>query len=312
MDMDYGNNFTDYTYDYDSDLTTPSNTTEIVVSSVLLYIGVCTNIWMIRSLYKSWKTGNRMYFYLLVICIADGLGLCIRSGISIGSYATVFWKGGYYGCKIVSGFQMFGPTVSHLILAGFNIDNLFTITCSRSIKALRIVFLLCSLVVSFIMCGLKFYYYRLVAIGQIREAYFCVVDPEASISLLLSLVDVAVYFLLPLLIMILLGLPSLFVWCYKKGTIAYKKMTRDDGSCTDLQFLGRDIGIVLAYDVVFFLCCAPFVVFSWGVGSFHTWNSFIVYTALLFLETANACLNPFIYAIFNCIGRRRETSSPGL
>ncbi|XP_046328662.1 cephalotocin receptor 1-like [Haliotis rufescens] len=310
MDMEYGNNFSDYTYDYDSDLTTPSNTTEIVVSSVLLYIGVCTNIWMIRSLYKSWKTGNRMYFYLLAICVADVLGLCIRSGISIGSYATVFWKGGYYGCKIFAGFQMFGPTVSHLILAGFNIDNLFTITCSRSIKALRIVFLLCSLVASFIACGLKFYVFRLVTMGHVSQAYFCVLDPEASI--VLPLVDMAVYFVLPLLMMILFGLPSLFVWCCKKGTIAYTKMTRDDGSCTDLQFLGRDIGIVLAYDVVFFLCCAPFMVFYWVLGSYHTRSTIIVYTALLFLETANACLNPFIYAIFNCIGRRRETSSPGL
>ncbi|XP_046556320.1 adipokinetic hormone/corazonin-related peptide receptor variant I-like [Haliotis rubra] len=278
-------------------------TTEFVVDSVLLYIGVCTNIWMIRSLYKSWKTGSRMHFYLLVICVADLLGLCIRSGVRIGLYATVFWKGGYYGCKIFAGIKLFGGTMSHLILAGFNIDNLFTITCRRSIKALRIVFLLLSFVTASIISGLKFYFFRLMTTGYNNEAYFCAVE---CLNVLPG-VEMAVYFLPPFLMMFLFGLPSLFVWCCRKGTLSFEMMTRDDDSSTDLQFIGRDIGIVLAYDVVFLFCCAPFVVF-WICG----WPSVIVYTALTFLEAANPCLNPIIYAIFSCIRRRRDRTPPGL
>ncbi|XP_046556319.1 adipokinetic hormone/corazonin-related peptide receptor variant I-like [Haliotis rubra] len=304
MDMESANssNYI-YDYDYDSIIQTAPYTTEIVVNSVLLYIGVCTNIWMIRSLYKSWKTGSRMHFYLLAICVADLLGLCISSGVSIGLFATVVWRGGYYGCKIFSGLQMFGNTMSHLILAGFNIDNLFTITCSRSIKALRIVFLLLSFAATFIISGVKFYFYRLMSLGYNNEAYFCAVEGFQ----LLPLLHTACYFLLPFLMMLLFGLPSLFVWCCRKGTLSFGKMTRDDDSSTDLQFIGRDIGIVLAYDVVFFLCCAPFFALQIS-GS----QSAIVFTALTFLEAANPCINPVIYAIFSCIGRRRDRTSPGL
>ncbi|XP_046550906.1 thyrotropin-releasing hormone receptor-like isoform X1 [Haliotis rubra] len=264
MDMESGN-ISDYTYDYDYDsfIQTTTYTTEIVVNSVLLYIGVCTNIWMIRSLYKSWKTGSRMHFYLLAICVADLLGLCIRCGVNIGVQATVVWRGGYYGCKLFVGFQMFGGTMSHLILAGFNIDNLFTIACSRSNKALRIVFLLLSFVTTFIISCVKFYFYHLVNMSyKGDDIYYCLIDSGAG-YLAVPVVHVAVYFLLPLLMMILFGLPSLFVWCCKKGTLSYEKMTRDDDSSTDLQFIGRDIGIVLAYDVVFFLCCAPLVGYNW-------------------------------------------------
>ncbi|XP_046550905.1 adipokinetic hormone/corazonin-related peptide receptor variant I-like [Haliotis rubra] len=307
MDMESAN-ISDYTYDYDYDsfIQTTTHTTEIVVTSVLLYIGVCTNIWMIRSLYKSWKTGSRMHFYLLAICVADLLGLCISSGVSIGSNATVVWRGGYYGCKIFSGLQMFGTTMSHLILAGFNIDNLFTITCSRSIKALRIVFLLLSFATALTMSGVKFYFYQLRPMGHSNEAYYCGFGSAFGYALL-PLVDTAVFFLLPFLMMLLFGLPSLFVWCCKKGTLSYEKMTSDDDSSTDVQFIGRDIGIVLAYDLVFFLCIAPFIVL-WVLG----WHTITVFTILGYLWVINPCVNPFIYAIFNCIGRRREKTSPGL
>ncbi|XP_046556307.1 uncharacterized protein LOC124265564 [Haliotis rubra] len=205
MDMEFANssNYT-YDYDYDSIIQTTTYTTEIVVNSVLLYIGVCTNIWMIWSLYKSWKTGSRMHFYLLAICVADVLGLCIRCGGNIGMFATVVWRGGYYGCKIFSGLQMFGATMSHLVLAGFNIDNLFTIACSRIIKALRIVFLLLSFVTAFIMSGVKFYFYQLKAMGHSNEAYDCDLD-SVVIYVVLPLVDMVIYFLLPLLMMLLLG-----------------------------------------------------------------------------------------------------------
>ncbi|XP_046556310.1 uncharacterized protein LOC124265567 [Haliotis rubra] len=307
MDMESANssNYI-YDYDYDSIIQTTSYTTEIVVNSVLLYIGVCTNIWMIWSLYKSWKTGSRMHFYLLAICVADLLGMCIRSGVTIGVYATVVWRGGYYGCKLFTGFQMFGTTMSHLILAGFNIDNLFTMIFRRSIKALRIVFLLLSFVTTFIISGVKAYFYQLISLGHSNEAYYCHLH-SAVTYVLVPLAD-AVYFLLPCLMMLVFGLPSLFVWCCKKGTVSVENMTSDDDSSTDVQFIGRDIGIVLAYDVVFLLCNAPFIVNYWVFG-FH---SIIVYTVLAYLETANPCLNPFIYAIFSCIGRRRERTSPGL
>ncbi|XP_067664792.1 arg8-vasotocin receptor-like [Haliotis asinina] len=307
MDMEFANSTKTFDYDTDNIIDTTPYTTEIVISSVLLYIGVCTNIWMLRSLYKSWKTGSRMHFYLLAICLADLLGLCISSGVSIGLYATVVWRGGYYGCKIIAGFQMFGTTVSHLILAGFNIDNLFTIACARSIKALRIIFLLLSFVTTFVISGVKVYFYQLRSWTESNEAYYCVLDSAVS-HVLVPFVDMAIYFLLPFLMMLLFGLPSLFVWCCKKGTINYEKMTGDDDSPTDVQFIGRDIGIVLAYDALFLLCNAPFNVNYWLFGS----DSIIVYTVLFYLETANACLNPIIYAIFNCIVRRRERTSPGL
>ncbi|XP_067664794.1 arg8-vasotocin receptor-like [Haliotis asinina] len=304
MDMEYLDS-SNYTYNYDLDIMseTKENTIPITVNSVLLCVGVCANIWMIISLYKSWKTGSRMHFYLLAICLADVLGLCIRSGVSIGLYATVVWRGGYYGCKIFSGLQMFGVTMSHLILAGFNIDNLFTISCSRSIKALRIVFLLLSLVTTLIISGVKLYLYRLVTVGVNSEAYFCIVDGFA----MLPMVETSVYFLLSFLVMLVFGLPSLFVWCCKKGTLNFDKETGADDSSTDLQFIGRDIGIVLAYDVVFFLCCVPYVVFF--VLGYHFLT---VITVLAYLEAVNPCLNPFIYAIFSCIGRRRDRTTPGL
>ncbi|XP_046556309.1 cephalotocin receptor 1-like [Haliotis rubra] len=306
MDMDFDRDLQivnpniSHDYDYDSTIQTKPYTMEIVVNSVLLYIGVCTNIWMIRSLYKSWKTGSRMHFYLLAICVTDVLGLCIRCGVSIGMYATIGWRGGYYVCKIFSGLHMFGITMSHLILAGFNIDNLLTITCSRSIKALRIVFLLLSFVTTFIISGIKVYFADLVTWGYKHEVNLCIVRGFD----LLPLLDTAVYVPLPFLIMLLFGLPSLFVWCYRNGTLSCEKMTSDIDS---LQSIGREIGIVLAYDVVFFLRWAPFVVYGMFGGQSTT-----VYTVLIFLETANPCLNPFIYAIFNCIGRRREKTSSGL
>ncbi|XP_046550908.1 uncharacterized protein LOC124260630 isoform X3 [Haliotis rubra] len=203
---------------------------------------------------------------------------------------------------------MFGGTMSHLILAGFNIDNLFTITCSRSIKALRIVFLLLSVATAFIASAVKFYFYHLLnATYRSQEMYVCLMDVETRFAPG-PLVHMAVYFLLPLLMMILIGLPSLFVWCCKKGTLSYEKMTRDDDSSTDLQFIGRDIGIVLAYDVVFFLCCAPVTGNDW----LFRYYSITAHFVMIFLEIANPCLNPFIYAIFNCIGRRRERTTPGL
>ncbi|XP_067666775.1 mesotocin receptor-like [Haliotis asinina] len=309
MDTEFVN-LTNYTYDYDYDsiLQTTPYKTEIVVSSVLLYIGICANIWMIRSLYKSWKTGSRMHFYLLAICVADLLGLCIRCGVNIGLRATVVWRGGYYGCKIFAGLEMFGATLSHLILAGFNIDNLFTITCSRSIKALRIVFLLLSFVVAFIISCVKFYFYHLVQMSYHRDdMYYCLLDSEVA-YIAFPVVHAAAYFLLPLLTMILFGLPSMFVWCCKKGTLSYEKLTRGDDSSTDLQFIGRDIGIVLAYDVVLILCCAPLVGYNW----LYRFSSFTVHLVLIYLDTINPCLNPFIYAIFNCIVGRRERTSPGL
>ncbi|XP_067664791.1 galanin receptor 2b-like [Haliotis asinina] len=306
MDMEFANSTKTFDYDLDSIIDTTPYTMEIVISSVLLYIGVCTNIWMIRSLYKSWKTGSKMHFYLLGICLADLLGLCFSSGVSIGMSATIVWRGGYYGCKFFVGFQMFGATVSHLILAGFNIDNLFTIACARSIKALRIIFLLLSFATTFIISGVKVYFYHLISWAESKATY-CVLD-SADTYLIVLFVDMVIYFLLPFLMMLLFGLPSLFVWCCKKGTISYEKMTGDDDSSTDVQFIGRDIGIMMAYDVLFLLCNAPFNVNYWLFGS----DLIIVYTVLGYLETANACLNPIIYAIFNCIGRRKERTSPGL
>ncbi|XP_067664793.1 vasopressin V1a receptor-like [Haliotis asinina] len=308
MDLEYFNS-SDNTYDYHFDTMAETNpfTALIVVNSVLLCVGVCANIWMIRSLYKSWKTGNRMHFYLLAICLADVLGLCIRSGVDIGLYATVVWRGGYYGCKIFLGLLMFGVTMSHLILAGFNIDNLFTITCSRSIKALRFVFLLLSFLTAFMTSVVKFYFYRLVTVGYSNKAHVCVVEGFG----LLPVVDTAVYFLLPLLMMLLFGLPSLFVWCCRKGTLSFEEMTSDDDPSTDLQFIVRDVGIALAYDVVFLLCCAPVLVF-WISGSMNTKIGITTFTTLTSLDAANPCLNPIIYAIFSCIGRRRHRTSPGL
>ncbi|XP_067664790.1 C5a anaphylatoxin chemotactic receptor 1-like [Haliotis asinina] len=306
MDDEYFNS-SNYSYDYDYESPIPY-ATPIVLNSVLLYIGVCANIWMIRSLYKSWKTGSRMHFYLLAICVADLLGLCIRCGLNIGLQATVVWRGGYYGCKLFAGFQLFGATMSHLILAGFNIDNLFTVICSRSIKALRIVFLLLSFVVAFIVSGVKFYFYHLVDAWYNGEnMYYCTMDLGSRYDPG-RLVHVAAYFLLPLLMMILFGVPSIFVWCCQKGTLSYGKTTRDDDSSTDLQFIGRDIGTVLAYDLVFFLCCAPGAGYDW----LYRYYAITAHFVMLSLETANPCLNPFIYAIFNCIGRRNERTSPEL
>ncbi|XP_067666776.1 adipokinetic hormone/corazonin-related peptide receptor variant I-like [Haliotis asinina] len=309
MDVEFANS-SNYTYYYELNniIETRPYTMEIVVHSVLLYIGVCTNIWMIRSLYTSWKTGSRMHFYLLAICLADVLGLCISSGVTIGTYATVVWRGGYYGCKIFSGLQIFGATMSHLILAGFNIDNLFTITCSRSIKALRIVFLLLSFLTAFSVSGIKSYFIQLRhSMGHNGMVYYCGFG-SAFGYVLLPLMEMVVYFLLPFLMMILFGLPSLFVWCCKKETLSYEKMTSDDDSSTDFRFIGTDIGIVVAYDVVFFLCIAPFCLVYW----FFRWHSVTVLTVLAYLWAVNPCLNPLIYATFSCMSRRNERTSPGL
>ncbi|XP_046328661.2 adipokinetic hormone/corazonin-related peptide receptor variant I-like [Haliotis rufescens] len=288
----------------------------LVISSVLLYIGVCLNIAVLVSLLKTWRPDSRIQFFILCLCTADLLGLCFHLGIDIGWIATYVWTAGNVGCKICMFLLKFGHTMAHYFLASFNVDNVITICCYKSRKVTRILLIVVSIFAAVCVCVPEAFVFSTHIHPHYQELIQCAkfdfFEDQESETIYLVVYTVGIYWF-PLLFVIFTGILAIIAWLTKRATEEFEEAKKKTPDGSDLQTFGLDLAMVSAFNVVFFVCwtptCVLFLIERLGTLNLAYDRLEVLWLAFKYIAVINSCLNPVIYGIFTCIRRKREPLS---
>ncbi|XP_046550919.1 adipokinetic hormone/corazonin-related peptide receptor variant I-like [Haliotis rubra] len=288
----------------------------IICDSVILYTGIFTNLGVLIHLHKTWISRNRVQVYVLVLCVADCLGLILRQCVEVGLHTTETWNTGEIGCKIIMSISMAGTFLAHLVLVTFNIDNLVVVTYKQSPSPVRLCQLACAVLMTALFIGVKMHLYHI----EIHPIYATLrqCTPFGRISvdqeLIYGVVDVVAVVLFPGLLIAVCGA---LAFIHRRNVYSTEKGVRqqyddNDDAKRDLWDMKYDILYTTTLDCLFTVCWLPYSIMKMFLlthtGLFHERNHYLkIWDALTYLSMVNHCFNPLVYGLFFIVYGRKKT-----
>ena len=106
---------------------TDANMVSVITYSVLLVIAAIGNLTVFTTLFRNRRRQSRFHMFVMHLASADLIVTFIMMPMEIGWHATVNWKAGDFGCRVLMFFRPLGFYLSSFILVAISLDRYLAI-----------------------------------------------------------------------------------------------------------------------------------------------------------------------------------------